>query len=101
MRIQLMDSFTQVLNLASHEAILPLQFMYLLLHILDLLFCANAELLDDLENSPQSQDDDKRSDLFENAVQDDVDNETGEDDESVEAVEPGAEVSAEDTVRCG
>lgn len=58
---------------------------------IDLLFGTDAELLDDLEHTPQTQHDDQGADFCQHAAQTDVDYEACDDDERVEAVERGFE----------
>lgn len=72
--------------------ILLLQLLNPVLQPGHLLLGPDAELLDDLEEAPETQDDDEGGDFFEDAVQQHVGDEAGEDDEGVEDVEFGGEV---------
>lgn len=53
-----------------------------------------AELLGDGDETPEPQNDDKRADLFDDAVRQKIDKEAADDDGAVEAGEPRAEVSS-------
>lgn len=56
-----------------------------------LLLSTNAQFFHDLEDTPETQDDNQRSDLFKNATQKDIYDEARYDDSSVKAVELGPE----------
>lgn len=56
-----------------------------------LLLGTNAQFFHDFEDTPESQDDNQRSDFFENATQKDIYDEARYDDSRIEAVELGSE----------
>lgn len=58
------------------------------LQVLHLLTGANTQFLDNLDESPKTQDDHKRGDLLDDAPSEDVDEEAGDNDQGVEDVEP-------------
>jgi hypothetical protein len=80
-------------NLLLQLHILNLKSINAFLQAVHLLLGADGELLDDFKEAPEAEDDDERGDFFEDAVQDDVDDETGHDDEGIKRVEVGLEVS--------
>lgn len=69
-----------------HLPILLLELLEPILQPFHLLVARDSQLLDDLEDAPETKDDDQRSDFFEDAAEDDVDEERHDDDEGVEAV---------------
>jgi len=64
-----------------------LQLLNPLLQFLNLVVGARAELLNDLEDTPQTAHHDQRADLFDYAVEEDIDNEARDDDYGVKDVE--------------
>lgn len=74
-------------SLLSQVINIPFQFPNLVLELLSPLLGTNTELLDDLDNAPETQSHDEGGTL-DDAVQDNVGDETCEDDERVKAVEP-------------
>jgi hypothetical protein len=73
--------------------IFRLQLLNTQLQSIHLLLSTYAEFLDDLKEAPETENDNQRGDLLENAVQENVNDEACYDDSCVEAVEPGIEIS--------
>lgn len=82
------------LQLRQECRVLFFQVIQLGCHLLHALLRPRGHLIDDLDQSPQPQDDDERSQVLEHAVREDVDEEAAHDDEGVEAVEPLVEEAA-------
>lgn len=82
-----------LLQLFPQIRVLALKLLDSQLQAVHLFFGANAELLDDFEEAPETEDDDQRGDFFENAVEEHVNYEAGDDDEGVEGVKVGAEIA--------
>ena len=57
-----------------------------------LFFCSSTEFLYDFEDPPQPQNNHNRSDLLEHTFETDIDDESSNNDESIEAVKPRLEV---------
>ncbi len=94
-----MHSQPQSFVFSSHSfVLLPGRFVLFLdlldplLQLLQLVICSCAEFFYDLEHSPQSTNDHQRSSFFNCTVEEDVNNETDNNDRSVEDVELGLEV---------
>jgi len=80
-------------DLFLESLILLLELLQLQLNLLHALRLADAQLLDDLHEAPEAEHDDERRDLLDDAARQQVNDEAGDDDEPVEYVEPGVEVS--------
>lgn len=81
------------LELNLQLGILLLQHLHPQFQILHLLGRTDAQLLDDLDKTPETQDDNQRRHFLENTVRQDVNEKARNDDESVEDVKPRVEVS--------
>lgn len=82
-----------LLQLRSQIPILRLELLNLELESSHLLLGTNAELLNNLKEAPEAQDDDQRGHFLEHAVEENVCDEACQNDNGIEDVESGVEVS--------
>lgn len=80
-------------NLLSQEININFQLPNLALRFLSPLLGTNTEFLNNLDNAPETQNHDQGGNLLNDAVQDNVGDETCDDDERVKAVKPRFEVA--------
>lgn len=79
-------------NLLSEKVVFTPKFLNLALHVFSPLLGSKTEFFNDLDDSPETQNNDQRGNLLDGTAQDNVGDETCEDDKGVKAVKPRFEI---------
>lgn len=98
LRLLLLRRRLKLVHLDFQVLILLLELLDSHLEILHLLRGPNAHLFDDLHKAPQTEDDDKRRDFFDDSAGQDIDEEAGNNDDGIKNVKPRFEVSVGSTL---
>lgn len=86
-------------ELVPQASILLLEPINLHLEVFHPLSACDAQLLDNLDKPPQTQDDNERCNLLDNTMRQDVDEKTGDNDCSIKDMEPGMQEPGPRSVR--
>jgi len=89
----LVECSSQVGILLTQESIVIFEFFDFVLQISGLLLSTYTQLLNNLEDAPESHNHDQRCCFLNNTMQNHIDNKTGYNDRGVKAMEPRAEVA--------
>lgn len=92
-RVSFPTSLLQMSQLITEQIVALLQLLNLALQVFRLLLSAKTEFFNYLNDSPEAQNHNQGGDFLDDAVQDDIRDKAGDDDECVEAVEPRVEVT--------
>lgn len=90
----------QMRNLLSEEVIFIPEFIDPTLHLFSPLLGTNTEFLDDLDDSPETHNNDQRGNLLDDTVQDNVGDKTCDDDKRIKAVKPRFEITELISICC-
>lgn len=80
-------------NLLPEEVILVPEFIDLALQLFTPLLGTNTEFLNDLDDSPETHDNDQRDSFLDDTMQDNIGDEACHDDKRVKAVKPRFEIT--------